>query len=338
MKRTFTFLILLLAAIGAKGQHRPQYSLYMMNNYLLNPAISGIEDYADIKLGYRNQWSGIEGAPETFYLSAHMPIGKKVGAASNSAGARNRQRSLNRIENPNNTYRPRRPHHGVGGMIMADNIGPFRKIEANVSYAYHIPVAPKINLALGIAGGIVQNTLRSDEISFADPNDNSIGSGNINQIRPDLTIGGWAYSEDFYVGFSAAQLLRNMDDFGGIDETDDNPQNIHYFLTGAYRFQMSRDFDAIPSVLIKHTPSAPVAYDLNLLFSYIDRVWAGGSYRSTGAVVMMAKFSINYTFDLGYAYDYGSKNIYQYNNGSHEVVLGIRLKNKMKVLCPQNLW
>ena len=76
MRLTFT-LVLLLTSTWLMAQQRAQYSNFALNNYLQNPAITGIEDYTDIKLGFRNQWVGIEGAPRTYYFSAHMPINKK---------------------------------------------------------------------------------------------------------------------------------------------------------------------------------------------------------------------------------------------------------------------
>ncbi len=317
----------------AEAQYKPQYSLYMMNNYLINPAISGIEDYADIKLGYRNQWSGIEGAPETYYLSGHVSLGKTAHVEQ-----RNQPRTLNQMDNSRNRYRSRKAHHGLGGMVLADNAGPFRKLEANLSYAYHLPVSADVNVAMGISGGIVQQTLRTDEIVFTNPDDFVIGNGDIDRLSPDLSLGTWIYSKNFYAGLSAKQLLRSATNFGGTSEAYDAPQNIHYFLTGAYRYNLSPDISAVPSFLVKYLQSSPLTYDVNLLVSYMDRISAGISYRNTTDLVFMARFSINYTLEVGYAFDHGSSQNAYLNNNSHEVVLGIRLKNKMKVLCPQNLW
>ena len=58
------------------AQAKPSYTQYILNNYILNPAVTGIENYTDIKLSNRNQWTGINGAPVTTYLTMHGPIGK----------------------------------------------------------------------------------------------------------------------------------------------------------------------------------------------------------------------------------------------------------------------
>ena len=71
----------LVAAAGtALAQQRPQYTQYALNNFLTNPAVGGIESYADLRTSYRGQWAGIEGAPETFYVTFHGSIGNPDNA------------------------------------------------------------------------------------------------------------------------------------------------------------------------------------------------------------------------------------------------------------------
>src|SRR6266446_5036057 len=77
MKRFLIISFLLIEGISLIAQQRPHYTQYILNNYILNPAISGIENYTDLKLSARNQWVGLDGAPQTFYLTIHGPLGKK---------------------------------------------------------------------------------------------------------------------------------------------------------------------------------------------------------------------------------------------------------------------
>src|SRR5438552_16431688 len=77
MKKKITTITLMLVSAITIAQQRPHYTQYILNNYILNPALSGIENYTDLKLSARDQWIGFEGRPQTFYISAHAPIGKK---------------------------------------------------------------------------------------------------------------------------------------------------------------------------------------------------------------------------------------------------------------------
>ncbi len=76
MKKFFSVAVLSICSLAAMAQAKPFYTQYILNNYILNPAVSGIENYTDIKASYRNQWVGIEGHPVTSYITIHAPINK----------------------------------------------------------------------------------------------------------------------------------------------------------------------------------------------------------------------------------------------------------------------
>src|SRR5438477_12795171 len=78
MKFFFITIIVVLVCASTFAQQRPHYTQYILNNYILNPAISGIENYTDVKISARDQWIGLNGAPRTAYLTIQGPIGKKI--------------------------------------------------------------------------------------------------------------------------------------------------------------------------------------------------------------------------------------------------------------------
>lgn len=337
MKLLPCLFISLLSVHFSVAQQRPQYSQYMINNYILNPAVTGIEDYADVRLGYRNQWQGIEGAPVTAYLSVHSPLGKDNNIA-NPAWLKSKRPTFNQYQNNHNTYKKVRPHHGLGAVMLTDKIGPFNQTEIHLTYAYHLLLTENLKLAQGISAGVRQVALHTDMIRLGDPNDNAIGSGTIQQVKPDFSVGMWLYSDDFYLGASASQLLANKLSFGKDLTVQQSQLKQHYFLTGAYKIILTPQLAIIPSVMIKWIQPASVSVDMNLRASYQDRIWAGISYRHKESVVVIAGFSINYLFDIGYSYDSAIAGISRYGNGSHELILIMRFRNKFKVFCPQNMW
>src|SRR6202035_3990251 len=76
MKKFLYLLSVFLSCMQLlSAQQKPQYTQYVFNNYLLNPAVAGIENYTDVKAGYRSQWTGLQGAPVTSYLTIDAPIG-----------------------------------------------------------------------------------------------------------------------------------------------------------------------------------------------------------------------------------------------------------------------
>ena len=115
------FLCVLSAGKQLAAQQKPGYTQYILNNYIINPAITGIENYTDVKISYRNQWTGIDGAPVTTYLSIQGPVGKKDYRTNSTSfevpGENPRGRSY--ME----SYTAAEPHHGLGGIIVSDNTG-----------------------------------------------------------------------------------------------------------------------------------------------------------------------------------------------------------------------
>ncbi|WP_347158571.1 PorP/SprF family type IX secretion system membrane protein [Pontibacter chitinilyticus] len=330
MKSILLFIFCCMYAFAASAQQKPQYSQYMINNYLINPAISGIEEYADVKLGSRQQWAGIDGAPFTMYASVHAPIGYSSGGKrSRSATApsfgRQNQRPATRVK----------PHHGIGLMVMRDKVGSFSRTEVSFSYAYHLLLNDEIKLAAGTSLGIIQQSLQANELKLADPSDNAAVSWSA--TKPNLSVGLWLYSSTFYVGLSGSQLFANDVHFdNNIEER--NYLYKHFFLTAAYKFDVTDRFSVIPSVMATWSQPLPGALDYNLRVIYENRVWVGGSYRQNDSFAVLAGVTLNHIFDVSYAYDTGISDLGGMSSGSHEVVLGMRLFNKRKVLCPSNLW
>ena len=73
MKKISYLFLIVFASIQVKAQQLPQYSNYMINDYVLNPAVAGNNNYFEGKSDNRYQWIGITDAPRTYMLSVHGP-------------------------------------------------------------------------------------------------------------------------------------------------------------------------------------------------------------------------------------------------------------------------
>ncbi|MFZ1306536.1 MAG: PorP/SprF family type IX secretion system membrane protein, partial [Ferruginibacter sp.] len=195
-KIVFIAVVFCLAGKTAFSQAKPAYTQYILNNYILNPGITGIENYTDVKLSHRNQWAGINGAPVTTYFSIHKPIGKKdmrTNATSFQVPG----------EHPGgpkawDEYAVSPAHHGLGLQLVNDKAGYISRWSAAVSYAYHMPLSVKTSLAAGLNVGISSVSLDRSKIEWGnlDPNDPAIGynNGSISKIKPEIGAGLWLYS------------------------------------------------------------------------------------------------------------------------------------------------
>ena len=337
MKKQF-FLIAVLFAFVLCGhaQQRPHYTQYILNNYILNPALSGIENYTDVKISGRNQWVGLNGAPQTFYLTVHGPLGKQNYRTTPTSYAMPG-------ENPRGSsywesYTASPAHHGVGLTLLNDKTGLFSRFSANVSYAYHLGLNARTNFSAGFSGGIGRIGYNASKAQFADPNDPvlALNSGIINKIRPDLNIGLWLYSADYFVGLSAQQVIPQK--FRFTDDAAYGSKLIpHFFATAGYRFLVTNDINAIPSVMVKYVEGSPTKpqVDLNMKLQYHDLLWLGGGYRYKDGYTAMVGMNVLNTFNIGYSYDFTNTPLNTVSRGTHELILGFLIGNKYSEACPR---
>lgn len=340
MNKGLRFCLVLVAVCGiAKGQQKPQYTQYVFNNYLLNPAVSGIENYTDLKAGYRSQWTGLQGAPVTSYLTINAPIGQRfIDGESSAMPGGGDMTPMSRQYTQE--YMASEPHHGIGFMVVSDKTGPITQGNISASYAYHLGLSAKLNLAFGVSAGVNHVSLNTAEITLPDVQiDKAINNGINSEWKPDLGAGLWAYSSNFYIGASVQQLLPQnfylFSEAGTGGTTLNKLKTIpHYFFTTGVKLFLSDDLALLPSVLVKVVDPAPTTFDVNLRMSFRDVFWFGGSYRKDDSFGILAGINISSTLNVGYSYDITTSALNTVSNGTHEIVIGIPLNNRYKVRCP----
>lgn len=324
--------ILFCFVLPANGQQMPQYTQYIFNNYLLNPAISGIERYVDVKMGYRSQWQGLEGAPVTSFFSIQAPLGGSyrqdniTSFPEKGSDPMSRSRVLD--------YQASEPHHGVGMQAISDRTGPINRLDLTATYAYHLGLSARLNLALGVAAGLSRRAIDISALGPLEENDPAIQGIQPNQLSPNLGAGLWLYGPRFFIGTSALQLLSG-EGSGGSSKISAVP---HFYATGGYKVFLSDDIDVLPSILLSKTSAAPMSVDLNAKLAFRDAFWLGGSFRKNDSFSAIAGFNISHLFNLSYAYDFTTSELQGISNGSHEIVLGLLLNNRYRVTCPQRTW
>src|SRR5476651_1728464 len=184
MKRIlYLFIFFALYIQSGVAQQRPQYTQYVFNNLLLNPAVTGIENYTDVRAGYRSQWTGLQGAPVTSYLTVSAPIGNDfLNGDATAFPAQGGVNPSSRLYTQN--YMAAEPHHGIGFMIVTDQAGPITQTNIDATYAYHLGLTERINLAVGVAAGVSNINLNTNELTLETPFDPAIANGNNSQWKP----------------------------------------------------------------------------------------------------------------------------------------------------------
>jgi type IX secretion system PorP/SprF family membrane protein len=336
--RRFIYILMVFIAFKQTclGQQKPQYTQYIFNNLLLNPAVTGIENYTDVRLGYRNQWTGLQGAPVTSYLTIDAPIGNSFlqgdATAVPAAGGVN---PSSRLFTQN--YMAAEPHHGIGFMIVSDKAGPITQTNIDATYAYHLGLTDQMNLAVGVSGGLSHIVLNTSALVFENQFDPLVANGNNNRWQPDLGAGVWLYASNYYIGASAQQLLPQNLYYSTTNSSVNQSKTVpQYFFTGGVKLFLSDDLTLLPSVLLKVINPTPMTFDVNTKLSFRDKFWIGGSYRKDDSFGVLAGININSLINIGYSYDITTSALNTVSNGTHEIVISLLLNNRYRVTCPQH--
>lgn len=304
--------VLLCLTVKVRAQQQALYSQYMLDAYLVNPAVAGAEGVTAINLTARQQWAGYSEAPSTYALSAQTRILK--------TSFRNRSRLIK------SRVRRRRPSGrvGLGAFVFNDNNGRIHRTGFQGTYAYHIYMRD-YQISFGASISAFQfkaNVTQDDVLQTNDP----MLQGKISKFAPDANFGFLISQSSFYAGFSATSLFQSAIQFGAGNSDVAYRLLRQYYLVGGYRFQPYRsDFAVEPSILFTTNERFQFGTDINIKGYYKNDYWIGLSFRSTGAVITM--IGVKYQqFYLGYAFDYSFSDVSNLSkSGSHEVMIGMKI-------------
>ena len=340
MLKKLIIISVVIACVGnASAQQEQQYSQYMVNGFVINPARAGTEDFVDLKLGYRNQWTGYQAgptstptdralSPRTIYLSGHSNIAHH----GTGAGHSNRGKQATR--------------HGIGGYIYDDQTFPIGRTGVYGAYAFNIPLNQYTRLSLGSFLGFKRFRVNHNNWDPFDPveeDDLLLSGGTQSKIVPDGSLGAFLYSDYYFIGASLFQIFggRILDQFSSTQEIEGRLAR-HYFITGGLRLPVSSDLTIIPSFALKVNSPAPVSIDANVMAQYGDLYFVGASARfgseNGDSFTVLGGITLWERFDVSYSYDITVSDLRSFHSGSHEVVLGYRIKHPYHIDCPGRKW
>lgn len=302
--------LIVLVSFKVGAQQLPLYSQYMMNRFLINPAVAGSEGYTAFNLTAREQWIGLKYSPKTHAVSAQTRILRK-SFISRGASVKRKGSSSSRSGKV-----------GLGGYIFNDQSGLVNRTGLQLTYAYHISFR-RGQLSFGLSGSFYQFRLDKDKIILYDPSDDLINNFNNRLWVPDASVGIYYSDPRMYAGLSVSDLFQASFKFG--NEGYDNFRLLrHYYAIGAYNFELSEYLMFEPSVLVKASEVWSFQADISAKMYIYEDYWAGLSYRTGGALIFMGGLRVD-KFFFGYAFDYTLSSIQRHSYGSHEFMLAVKL-------------
>lgn len=287
---------------GLSAQQLPLYSEYMFNTFEINPAYAGSTDAVQIISMFRKQWTGFKTAPQSTFLSVDMPI-------------------------PNKRV-------GVGIKLVDDRDEITKTVGAQAAYAYKVPVGSNSTLALGLQAGAMSFKSDFTKVDVIDPNDPSF-SQVVNSVKINFGTGIFFNTENFFVGLSLPNLIRQNLKKSDPGNFSDIKQNMHIYFNTGYVFMLNENFVLKPSVLVRGLVGSPVSVDINANLWIADMLSLGASYRNNSAVVGIINMRVLPELYLGYAYDHSISRLNIIAKGSHEIILRYQIPNGRTSLSPR---
>lgn len=309
IKKLLLFKYLLLVTGWTFAQQLPLYSQYMMNGFLINPAIAGSDGYTTFSFTSRDNWVGIDNSPKTFAFSAQARL------------LRQNYQIRNRLLSHTKSLSKRSGRVGLGAYVFKDMNGLVSRTGAQFAYAYHIFLR-NTQLSFGLAASTFQFKIDQDKLTFR--NDEPLlaqGFDNLIFI-PDFTAGVYLLTNKSFAGISAAQLFQSRVKVG--EQNFDYRLKRHYYLMAGHRFDVNNDYEIEPSFLFKGSEAGFVQADINMKVYYKEFYWAGLTYRTQTSIGILIGGRSG-RFYLGYAFDYNLSSLRKYTLGSHELNLAIKL-------------
>jgi len=315
LKRVITYSVVILSLLiprELKAQQLPLYSQYLMNGFMINPAMAGYDGYTSFNATARQQWLGFRDAPQTYSASWQSRLFRK---------------SYKIVQNPirrrNMLIPSTKGRVGLGAYVITDRNARVSRTGVSFTYAYHI-ILNNQQLSFGLAAKAFQYRIFSEDLTFGEDGDPVLNNDFVNvAYSPDADFGVLFNSFDYFIGFSVSNLLETSVLIGA-NEVPNFKTYRHYWLTGGYRFQISRELELEPGVLLKTTENWNPQGDLTLRVFYDNLLWGGLSYRTNKSIIALLGVRLDNIY-FGYAFDWALSDIGHYNYGSHEITLSVKL-------------
>lgn len=308
MKSALLLLVASCITISLRAQQDIQYTQYLFNNLLINPAYAGAKEDLYIQSFYRSQWAGVKGAPRSFSVAAD--------------GSFNEGRV------------------GLGLIVSNDQLGAQSNLSAYANYAYRLRIddSEDATLSFGLAAGVIQVGINGDKLQAADPGDGAVPIGSVNRLYPDARIGIYYADEKYFAGISATNIVARYI-AGKLNSDLLTPvPRPHAYITAGALYNLNDNLKFKPVILFKDDFRGPANLDVNGFLLISEKIWLGAFYRtsfnlfdrnldkglpSNNALGIIAEMFATPDLRIGYSYDYSLNKLMGYNNGSHEISVGL---------------
>lgn len=288
---------LLLSGSPLQAQQEDHFTQFMHYKLGFNPAYAGSTGSTRITALARQQWIGIEGAPQAQLITFNSAPMASVG---------------------------------IGGSIVRSTIGVTDRYTLEGNYAYRFRLGNGY-MGIGLSASIRLLQVNFSELRANQPKemDSAIPEDFQSRLVPNFGSGFYYNTPNFYAGFSAPRLLRSSIDLSDGTGTLAREELHFYTMTGFNIKLKGEDIVMQPNFLMKYVKGAPFDADVNLTFTFMEQFSVGASYRTGGnkansigeSLSAMISARLGEQLMFGLSYDMTLSDLRDYNSGSAELFL-----------------
>lgn len=304
MRKIILFIIIMGLALASQAQsrligERSVYTQYFMTPFLVNPGATGQSEYSQVVANYRNAWASFPGSPKTVTIGYDGTLGNRIG---------------------------------IGLIGVSDSYAAFSTTKGGLNLSYTIET-PDHKIGFGIAGEYIQHSLRGEALlnPIVDQTDGVILDRLSNNSYLDGSIGIYgSYQNKIIYGIALPSLISSR--LGGTTGGNADKE-IGYIASLGYRMEIpDKDIVFEPSVYAKKLMFVPFHVDINLKADFLNEQLTAGLIGSVGAEERIGFLIGTQLSNFGFHYTYNMSlhKFQNYNNGSHELSLKMRLQPYQK--------
>ncbi|MEY4573176.1 MAG: hypothetical protein RLZ10_2460 [Bacteroidota bacterium] len=313
------------------SQQIPQYSQFINNPQLYNPSCIGLVKQSTLSLGGRWQMLGFGSEPRTAFLDGHLKL-KGIEKDKINPGLRFNEDS---VSNNIDSITSISFEHFVGGQLIVDYYGAFRRTSLNALYSLSFTINNDWKGLIGTSIGFSNfgfNSTKAQVLNTTDPTQSYAGgdseydgfvSGSLNKNSIDLGLGLTLMNESFIFGIAANQLSKSSLDLNTNNSVFFD-QRIHWNALVGYTYSIDEMLDLQGMIIVKKMMPSPISLEMCVKATFPNSLWAGLHFRNRSSIGLMGGMFINNKFQLGYSIDFSTNKIRNFTNGGHELIISYR--------------
>ncbi|MGJ8661003.1 MAG: PorP/SprF family type IX secretion system membrane protein [Bacteroidota bacterium] len=296
----FSILLFLGAASHVEAQQLPLSTQYYQNMITLNPAFTGQSEYAKAAVSHRSMFTGVQGSPQTSYLSVDG------------------QTAQGKM--------------GLGIIAYHDQTDILSSTSAMVNYAYRMKISGDARLNFGLAVGVQNQSIDFDKAQVVNELDPILFGPRANRTAFNADFGVAFEWKRLQAGIAVPQLLGNnptVTTNSGQTMAINNVQHIRGSVKYDFMISESKGIKFYPMAVVRAVKGAPIQWDANLVVDAENLGWFGLTYHSTYAFGVSAGFRYK-SISAGYAHNFSTGVVNDYSKRSSEVLLTYHFGDKWR--------